>query len=136
MNSRERLTRTLNHQGTDRIVLDLGSSATTGIHVKIVEELWDYYGLEKRSVRVVEPFQMLGEVDQELIDVMGIDVVPLWGKYNLFGFDNNAPFKSFKTFWGQEVLIPAGFNTRIAYSNDETQREQWPNHVSGFQGGQ
>ena len=84
MNSRERLIRTLNHKETDRIVLDLGSSPTTGVHVKIVEELRDYYGLEKKPVRVVEPFQMLGEIDQELIDMMGIDVIPLWGKYNLF----------------------------------------------------
>ena len=72
MNSRELLIRTLNHKEPDRIVVDLGSSATTGIHVKIVEELRDYYGLEKKPVRVIEPYQMLGEIDQELIDIMGI----------------------------------------------------------------
>jgi hypothetical protein len=118
MNSRERLIRTLNHKETDRIVLDLGSSPTTGIHVKIVEELRDYYGLERKPVRVIEPFQMLGEIDQELVDILGIDVLPLWGKYNLFGFDNNAPFKTFKTFWDQEVLVPADFNTRIGENGD------------------
>ena len=61
---------------------------------------------------------MLGEIDQELIDIMGIDVLPLWSKYNLFGFNNNAPLKTYKTFWDQEVLVPADFKTQIDENGD------------------
>lgn len=51
MNSRDLLQKTLNHQEPDRIVFDMGSNAVTGIHVKTLENLCKYYGLEKRPVR-------------------------------------------------------------------------------------
>jgi uroporphyrinogen-III decarboxylase len=36
MNSRQRVERTLNHQPPDRVPLDLGASATTGMHASSV----------------------------------------------------------------------------------------------------
>ena len=47
----------------------------TGIHVSCVEKLRDHYELERRPARVCEPYQMLGEVDEDLADAMGIDTV-------------------------------------------------------------
>src|SRR6056297_2278405 len=75
----------------DHPVIDLGSTAVTGIHVHAVSQLRRYFGLQRKPVRVIEPFQMLGEIDWELIDSIGIDVVGAWGKDNLFGFYNHAP---------------------------------------------
>jgi len=77
--SKENFLRTINHHQPDKVVVDFGSTAVTGIHVLIVEKLREYYGLEKRPVKVIEPYQMLGEVDDELIKEMGIDVVGLYG---------------------------------------------------------
>ena len=111
MTSKERFDLTVNHQQPDRVVVDFGSTAVTGIHVLSVENLRKYYGLENRPVRVIEPYQMLGEVDQDLIDMMGIDVVGAWGMNNMFGFFNHEPFMEFITNWGQNVLVPAGFHT-------------------------
>ena len=71
---RDRLVATLNHTEPDRIPIDFGGSPVTGIHASCVAALRDYYGLEKRPVRVHEPFQMLGLVDDDLQDAMGIDV--------------------------------------------------------------
>jgi hypothetical protein len=48
-NSKEQLQKTLNHEQPDKIVVDFGSTAVTGIHVKIIEELRNYYGLEKKK---------------------------------------------------------------------------------------
>ena len=45
--SKQNLQRTLNHQQPEKVVVDFGSTAVTGIHVLIVEKLRDYYGLEK-----------------------------------------------------------------------------------------
>ena len=53
---------------TRKVVVDFGSTAVTGIHVLIVEKLREYYGLEKRPVKVIEPYQMLGEIDEELME--------------------------------------------------------------------
>jgi len=111
MNSKERFDLTVNHKEPDRLVVDMGATAVTGVHVLALENLRKYFGLEPKPVRVIEPFQMLGEVDQELIDAIGIDVVGAWGKNNMFGFYNHAPFKEIVTNWGQTVLVPEGFRT-------------------------
>ncbi len=75
MNSKERFDLTVNHRQPDRIVVDFGSTAVTGIHVLAIENLRKFYDLESKPVRVIEPYQMLGLVDDELIEAMGIDVV-------------------------------------------------------------
>lgn len=118
MDSRQQFLKTVNHRQSDRVVIDMGSTGVTGIHVLAVEKLRNYFGLEKRPVRVTEPYQMLGEVDPELQQAIGIDVVGAWGKNNMFGIYNQAPFKPFKTFWGQEVLVPENFNTILDVKGD------------------
>lgn len=112
MNSREELLKAINHQQTDRIVFDMGSTGVTGIHVQAVAGLRRYYGLEEKPVRVIEPFQMLGEVDEELAGITGIDVCGAWGRNSMFGFYNHAPYKEWKTPWGQVVLVPENFNVK------------------------
>jgi uroporphyrinogen-III decarboxylase len=107
--SRDNFQKTINHQQPDKVVVDFGSTAVTGIHVLVVEKLRNYYGLEKRPVKVVEPYQMLGEIDKELIRAMDIDVIGLFGAKNMFGVPNEN-WKVHKTLWGQEVLFPGGFN--------------------------
>ncbi|MCX6259427.1 MAG: methyltransferase [Bacteroidia bacterium] len=107
--SRENFIKTVNHQQPDKVVIDFGSTAVTGIHVMVVEKLREYYGLEKRPVKVIEPYQMLGEIDEELIREMNIDVTGLYGEKNMFGIPNKD-WKLHKTFWGQEVLFPGEFN--------------------------
>jgi hypothetical protein len=107
MNSRENLQKSLNHQQPDRLVVDFGGTAVTGIHCLAVKNLRSHFGLENWPVRVVEPFQMLGEVDEELIEKMGIDLVGAYGRNNMFGFPNSeCEWKKWTTNWGQEVLVP------------------------------
>lgn len=108
-NSRQNFLKTLNHQQPDRVVVDFGSTAVTGIHVVIVEKLRDYYGLEKKPVKVIEPYQMLGEIDPELQEAMNIDVIGLFSAKNMFNVPNEG-WKMQRTLWGQEVLFPGNFN--------------------------
>ncbi len=89
----------------------------TGIHVSSVELLRDHYGLEKRPVRVCEPYQMLGEVEEDLADAMGIDTVSVVPHKTLFGFPNEN-YKEFQTPWGQVVLVSEHFNTRVEPNGD------------------
>jgi hypothetical protein len=107
--SRRNFIETINHLQPDRVVVDFGATPVTGIHVVIVEKLREYYGLEKHPVKVIEPYQMLGEIDTELIDAMDIDVIGLSGEKNMFGISNKN-WKVHKTLWGQEVLFPGEFN--------------------------
>jgi hypothetical protein len=111
MTSKERFDLTINHRQPDKVVVDFGATSVTGIHVLSVENLRRYYGLEHKPVRITDPYQMLGEIDQELIDILGVDVIGAKGKNNSFGFYNHEPLKIYTTPWGQEVLVPEGFNT-------------------------
>ena len=113
--SKERFDLTVNHKQPDSLVVDFGATSVSGIHVSSVEKLREYYGLEKKPVRVVDPYQMLGEVDSELREIMGVDAIAAKGRKNSFGFCNHEPLKEYTTPWGQKVLVPQGFNT----TNDE-----------------
>jgi hypothetical protein len=118
MNSREQFLKTINHRQPDRVVIDLGSTAVTGIHIHAISRLRRHYGLQRKPIRVIEPFQMLGEVGWELIDSIGIDVIGAWGKNNMFGFNNHSPFKEWKTPWGQRVMVPRNFNVTYDENGD------------------
>ena len=107
--SKSNFLKTISHQQPDKVVVDFGSTSVTGIHVAIVEKLREYYGLEKRPVKVIEPYQMLGEIDSDLVREMGVDIIGLYGEKNMFGI-SNRDWKQHRTFWGQEVLLPGDFN--------------------------
>jgi hypothetical protein len=114
--SRERFVATLNHNQPDSIPIDFGGTAVTGVHVSCVAALRDHYGLEKRPVRVHEPFQMLGTLDDDLKNAMGLDVEGVVPRNNMFGFPAEK-WKSWQ-FNGLEVLVPGDFNTTVDVNGD------------------
>ena len=118
MTSKERFDLTVSHKQPDRLVVDFGSTSVTGIHVSTIDNLLRFYGLEQKPVRVTDPYQMLGEVDDELITIMGVDTVAARGRKNGFGFYNHEPFKEYLTPWGQTVLVPEEFNTTNDVNGD------------------
>ena len=111
MTSRERLQRALNHQQPDRVPVDFGSTAVTGMHAGTLTRLRRaLLGEPPHPVKVIEPYQMLGEVDEPLRRALGIDVVGLIPRTTLFGFENQN-WKPFQLFDGTAVLVPGDFNT-------------------------
>ena len=113
MNSRERVHLALNHQEADRIPLDLGGSLVTGMNVSMVYKLRQALGLDAPGtpVKVIEPYQMLGEIKDDLADALGVDVVGLRHPRTMFGFRNDGGWKEWAIFDGTPVLVPEGFNT-------------------------
>ncbi|HEX2972130.1 MAG TPA: hypothetical protein VHP11_07345, partial [Tepidisphaeraceae bacterium] len=110
MNSRERLQAALNHQQPDRVPVDFGSTSVTGIHVSAVSRVRKaVIGDESFRVKVTEPYQMLGQIDDTLRQALGIDVVGLPGRKTMFGFEN-VGWKPFSLFDGTDVLVPENFN--------------------------
>lgn len=114
--NRERLINALNHKEPDRIPIDFGGTPVTGVHVSCVAALRDHYGLEKRPVRVHEPFQMLGMLDEDLREAMELDVVGVYARNTMFGFPIDR-WKSWE-FNGLEVLVPEDFNVTIDTHGD------------------
>jgi hypothetical protein len=111
MNSRERVRKAINHQETDRIPLDLGSTLVTGIYASTYTNLRRALGLKDQPVRIVDPFQMLAEVEMEVIEKLEIDTIGLWLPTNFFGF-RNENWKPWKLFDGTKVMVPEKFNTK------------------------
>jgi len=110
--SRERVTLALAHKEPDRVPVDLGASSVTGMHVSVVYRLRQALNLDASGtpVKVVEPYQMLGEIAPDLMEALGIDVVGLSAPKTMFGFRNEG-WKPWTTFDGTPVLVPEGFNT-------------------------
>jgi hypothetical protein len=112
LTSRERVQLALNHQEPDRLPLDLGGSVVTGMQVSSVYKLRQALKLDPPGmpVKVIEPYQMLGEIKPDLIEALGVDVVSLASTKTLFGFRNEG-WKPWTIFDGTPVLVPEGFNT-------------------------
>jgi hypothetical protein len=116
-NSRANLQKTLNHEQPDRMVVDFGASPVTGIHVNLVSQLREHFGLEKKAVKVCEPYQMLGEVEDDLQEAMGVDVIGVSPSSDMFG-NPMKDWKEYLTPWGQVVLVPGSFTVSVDENGD------------------
>ncbi len=112
MNSRQRVQLALNHKEPDRVPLDLGGSAVTGMHVSSVYKLRQALELDEPGtpVKIVEPYQLLGEIKPDLMEALGVDIIGLGSQKTLFGFKNEE-WRPWTFFDGTPTLVPAGFNT-------------------------
>ena len=119
LTSRERVHLALNHQEPDRIPVDLGGSRVTGMHVSTVYRLRQALGLDQPGtpVKIVDPFSLRGEIKPDLIDLLGLDVIPLEGTGTVFGYKKEG-WKPWTTFDGAPVLVPEKFNTEPEPNGD------------------
>jgi hypothetical protein len=112
LTSRERVNLALNHQEADRVPLDMGGTVVSGMQISSVYLLRQALGLDKPGtpVKLVEPYQMLGEIKMDLIEAVGADVVPLEWTKTFFGFHREG-WKPWTLHDGTPMLVPGGFNT-------------------------
>ncbi len=115
MTGKEKLKLALNHK-EGKVPVDFGSTSVTGVHCSIVDKLRKIYGLEERLVKVHEPYQMLGFIEDDLLNAMDIDIVGVFGANTMFGFplgalSDESDFKEWTAPWGQKVLVPNSFET-------------------------
>jgi len=109
MNGFEKTSMAVSHR-EGPVPIDFGSSDVTGMHVTVVEALRRRYGLENRPVKACEPYQMLGEVEEDLKEALGVDVEGVPPETTIFGFKNEG-WKEWRAPWGQTLLVPEGFCT-------------------------
>jgi hypothetical protein len=109
MNGRERVRASLNHQQPDRVPVDFGGCAQTTVHVGVIAQLREHFGLERRPVKVEEPYTMMGRLDEDLKLALGVDVDALSSLYSFFGVARNG-WKEYTMEDGLPVLVPGDFN--------------------------
>lgn len=110
--SRERFQMTLEHQDPGQAVLDLGSTPITGINANALARLRAALGLEERKVKIEDPLQLLGQVEEDVRQALHLDIVGITNNMTLYGFPNTG-WKPWTMQTGLEVLVPEKFNTTV-----------------------
>ena len=75
IDSRERVKRALEHRGTDRVPIDLGSSGATGISTITYKRVLDILGINTGPPRLYDFMQQLSYPVKELRESFKIDVI-------------------------------------------------------------
>jgi len=110
--SRKRVLASVEHKEPDRVPIDLGGTICSGIMAQTLHRLRQRLGLKERKVKVYDVFQMLGEVEIDVVEKLHIDVLPVEPPALFFGIKREN-YKPWKLFDGTPVLVPADFNVKI-----------------------
>ena len=109
MNSRERIIETLDHRQPDRVAIDLGATNATGISAVVYGKLKKLLGIAGGQIRVIDIMQQLAEVEPEVLERLGGDVVML-RKYAMTMGIPFAGFKPGKLTDGSDCLQAESYN--------------------------
>jgi uroporphyrinogen decarboxylase len=77
MTSREKVLAALNFQETGCIPVDLSGHRSSGISAIAYNNLRNYLGLEKKPVRIYDMVQQLAIVDEDVLDLFGVDTIEM-----------------------------------------------------------
>jgi uroporphyrinogen-III decarboxylase len=113
MTSRERVMKAVNHQEPDRVPIDLGGSIVSGIMAGALVHLRRHLGMEK-PVKIYDAFQMLGEVEMDLVERFDLDILPVEPEAITFNHLKNRDYKPWALFDGTPVLVPGSFDVVTA----------------------
>lgn len=77
MTSRDRVLAALNHRETDRVPVDLSGHRSSGIAAIAYAKLRTFLGLKEKPIRVYDPVQQLAIVDEDVLEIFGVDTIEL-----------------------------------------------------------
>jgi hypothetical protein len=115
MTSRERVLTALEHRQPDTVAVDFGGTGQTGIAASLLYKLRKALCLRECPIKVIESYTMMGEIDEDLREVLECDCISLIGYKNMFGF-RNSDWKPWTFHDGTPLLVPGFFNTN--YESD------------------
>lgn len=108
MTSKERVKCAFAHKQPDKVPIDFGGMSCSQMHVTIIDKLRQYYGLEKRPIRLWDVFGMTGLMDDDLKDAIGTDVEMVRAFGGCFGITDTGKWKEFRMF-DVDLLVPEQF---------------------------
>jgi uroporphyrinogen decarboxylase len=111
MTPRERILKTCNFQEPDRVPIDIGGSQVSGLCIDHYCDLLRYLNIEELP-KVYEQFEMLARVEEPIRKRLRGDVISLENPSMRWGL-HNKEWKKWRTFKGNEVLMPGDFNPVI-----------------------
>lgn len=115
MTSRQKILESLKHRETNVIPVDLGGMDSTGITASAYNRLKKYLGIQKGSTKVYDPFQQIAEVEPEILQIVGADVLPV--------FPKPSGWKEWKLPDGTICEIPERWNPELLQDGSEVVRD-------------
>lgn len=82
MTSREIILNAINHKETDKLPLDLGATPSSGISAIGYNRLKDGLGIEGGHNRVYDVVQQVTQIEDSVIDALGVDVIDIGRTFN------------------------------------------------------
>lgn len=120
MNSRQRVLAALNHTQPDIVPVDFSGHRSSGIAAIAYAKLRKHLALEDKPIRVYDMVQQLAIVDDDVLDLFGVDVIEMGRGFLL----NDAQWKD----W----TLPDGTPCRIPYYiNVEKRGDDWHMFTDG-----
>jgi len=82
MTSKERILKALNHEETDRVPVDLGTTNVTSINIDAYNTLIEYSGIAKENnkIEIVDRAQQIVKPEEIMLKYLGIDTRSVWLK--------------------------------------------------------
>jgi uroporphyrinogen decarboxylase len=77
MTARERVLKAIRHEEPDRLPIDLGGMASTGIMAIAYARLKEHLGIPKGELHLFDVAQQLAEVEPDILSRFGVDVISL-----------------------------------------------------------
>jgi len=108
LNSRERVLAAVNFREADRVPIDIGGTQVSGLCIDHYCELLKFLHIEE-TPKVYEQFEMLARVEEPVRRRVHGDVISLENPSMRWGL-HNKDWKRWRTFKGNDVLMPGDFN--------------------------
>jgi len=80
--SRERILAAINHQGSDRVPIDLSATPSSGISAIAYSNLLKHLNRQELPVKIYDVVQQLAQPDLSILDQFGVDVLDIGRKFN------------------------------------------------------
>ncbi len=106
--SRERVLMALKRETPDRVPVDFGAHRSSGIMALAYRELRRHLGLPERPTRVYDMIQQLALVDEDVLDLFGVDVIEMGRAFSA----DDGYWKPWSLPDGSDCLIPHYIDVR------------------------
>ena len=120
MNSRERIAAALRRQNVDCLAIDFGGTGTTGINAYSYLAAKKLLGLPETTIKVPEVLSQLVEVEPEMMDAMGADVICLWRQSPCMGMRVKAFELGTLLDGTTKAYIPTSFHPILQENGDRS----------------
>lgn len=115
MTSKERVTRAINHEATDKVPVDLGGSVQSTIHAYAYANLKKALQIQSGHVEIMDTYILAALVEDSVRRALQIDTVPILCPLDACGVRNDAERRD----W----TMPSGLKVKVSQDFDAVQQE-------------